>query len=207
MRYVCWRDYRGAVLFSHCVTNPGLVSISTSGSEWKDDLTAPVRTWKASCSILGHTSWNGSVEALYRSKWCRSSICSRLMGPHSASKGHQADSDGGDVSGGDSLPPPAGRRRAEADAWFLALDAVPARVTFVALHRRLEVSIYTPAVSGGRKEAGSHTRRTFTLRLLHLIHPSLDFWNPNRLVPVLFPHRATHFPTKDLDLAPTWTVI
>lgn len=103
--------------------------------------------------------------------------------------------------------PPTGRWRAEADAWFLALDAVPARVTFVALHRRLEVSIYTPAVSGGRKEVGSHTRRTFTLRLLHLIHPSLDFWNTNRLVPVLFPHRATHFPTKDLDLVPTWTVI
>jgi hypothetical protein len=43
---------------------------------------------------------------------------------------------------------------------------------------------------------GNKTGRTLTLRRLHLIHPSLDFWPPFELAPVMTPLIKPRFPHK-----------
>jgi hypothetical protein len=144
---------------------------------------------------------------LYRSKWCRSSICSRLMGPHSgADRGHQASSGDGDVSRGDTLS----SRMGEAG---LMRTHVSFRLTqFLhgspSSHYRepLAVSNDTPSVQGRRGGQQQHGR-TLTLRLLQRTQPSLDFCGRTGSVPVMSPPIKPSFPLKHVDLIPIWTNI
>jgi hypothetical protein len=63
-------------------------------------------TRKASCNMVGQISWKISVGMVKRSKWCSSSICSKLTGTLSGSdRAHQSTSRGSPVAGGESSLP------------------------------------------------------------------------------------------------------